>query len=92
MGVDPVVEEDDVVLLDDVLAPGYGQLNDATRLAMAAAARSEGLILDPIYSGKAMAGFLQRAGQAEAGQTLLFLHTGGTPAVFAYGAAMSALD
>ncbi len=91
LGVDPVVEEGDVVLIDDVLAPGYGQLNDATRRAMAAAARSEGLILDPIYSGKAMAGFLDRARQGAPGRSLLFLHTGGTPAVFAYGAAMSDL-
>ena len=45
----------------------------------------EGLILDPVYTGKTMAGFLQRAREAEAGRSLLFIHTGGTPALFAYG-------
>ncbi|MEM7225369.1 MAG: D-cysteine desulfhydrase family protein [Pseudomonadota bacterium] len=91
LGVDPVVTEDDVVLVDDVLAPGYGQLNDATRLAIAAAARSEGLILDPIYSGKTMAGALARAKEGAASRRILFLHTGGTPAVFAYRADMADL-
>jgi len=85
LGLDPVVAEDDVVLNDDFLAPGYGQLNDATRDAIELAAHGEGLILDPVYSGKAMAGFVDRARQAAAGDTMLFLHTGGTPSIFAYG-------
>ncbi len=86
--MDPVVSDDDIILTDDFLAPGYGRLNDGARDAIATAARSEALILDPVYSAKAMAGFLTRARAAEAGQTLLFLHTGGTPALFAYGADM----
>ena len=69
LGLDPVVAEDDVVLNDDFLAPGYGQLNDATRDAIELAAHGEGLILDPVYSGKAMAGFVDRARQAAAGDT-----------------------
>ena len=42
-------------------------------------------MLDPVYSGKAMAAFLDRARNATAAETLVFLHTGGTPAIFAYG-------
>ncbi len=86
----PVVAEDDVHLIDEFLAPGYGQLNAATVEAMEWAARAEGLILDPVYTGKTFAGFIQRAREAGPGRTLLFIHTGGTPALFAYGAAFAA--
>ena len=50
------------------------------------AASTEGLILDPVYTGKAMAGLIAhiRAGRIGAGQTVVFLHTGGMPALFAY--------
>ena len=66
-------------------APGYGRLNDAVREAMAMAARHEALLLDPVYTGKAMAGLVAhvRAGRIAAGSRVLFLHTGGLPALFA---------
>ena len=69
---------------DAVHAPGYGRLNDAVREAMAA--RHEALLLDPVYTGKAMAGLVAhvRAGRIAAGSRVLFLHTGGLPALFAY--------
>ena len=62
---------------DAVQPPGYGRLNDAVR---------EALLLDPVYTGKAMAGLLAhvRAGRIAAGSRVLFLHTGGQPALFAY--------
>ncbi len=47
-------------------------------------AQSEALILDPTYTGKAMAGFIHQAKAAGTSGTRLFLHTGGTPAIFAY--------
>ncbi len=89
LGVEPVVPEDDVRLTDAFLAPGYGQLNAPAIEAIETAARTEGLILDPVYTGKTMAGFIQRARQAATGQSLLFVHTGGTPALFAYGTALT---
>ena len=89
LGLEPLVGDSDIELTDEFLAPGYGQLNDATVQAMKLAARTEALILDPVYSGKAMAGFLRRARDPDARGDLLFLHTGGTPAVFAYGAALT---
>lgn len=46
------------------------------------AARHEALLLDPVYTGKVMAAVLERAGDADG--TVLFIHTGGTPALFAY--------
>ncbi len=85
----PVVAAADVHLIDEFLAPGYGQLNPATVEAMELAARTEGLILDPVYTGKTFAGFIDRARQAGPGQRLLFIHTGGTPALFAYGESLS---
>jgi len=91
LGLEAAVADDDIVLDDRFLPPGYGRLNDATLAAMKTAARCEGLILDPVYSGKAMAGFLERArvGVGGAGRALLFLHTGGAPATFAYVAPLS---
>ena len=76
------VTESDVVLVDDFLAPGYGRLNTATMRAITDSARLEGLLLDPVYTGKAMAGCLERA--RTTGGSVLFVHTGGVPAVFAY--------
>lgn len=48
------------------------------------AARKEGLVLDPTYTGKVMAGFIERARTQGADKTIVFLHSGGTPGVFAY--------
>ena len=76
----------DIVLVDKFLAPGYGQLNPATVEAISTVARLQGILLDPVYTGKAMAGFLHRA-KATRG-SLLFVHTGGVPAIFAYEATM----
>jgi D-cysteine desulfhydrase family pyridoxal phosphate-dependent enzyme len=80
------VEERDVTVFDGVLAPGYGQMNDATISAMTMAARLEALMLDPVYTGKTMAGLiaLARAGTFEPGARVLFVHTGGGPALFGY--------
>jgi D-cysteine desulfhydrase family pyridoxal phosphate-dependent enzyme len=85
------VQDGDVHVYDGVLAPGYGRLNDATFEAMTLAARLEGLILDPTYTAKTMAGLIAQArdGTIAAGSTVLFIHTGGTPALFAYAPELS---
>ncbi len=82
--MDPVVDEGDIILSDEYLGPGYGRMNEQVLDAMRQAAESEGLITDPVYTAKAMCGFLERAKAAKKEQTLLFIHTGGTPAIFAY--------
>jgi len=89
LGMDNPVTDDDVDTNDKALAPGYGKMNDATLEAMTLAAQKEGIILDPVYTGKALAGFLDRARQAGQGQNLLFIHTGGQPAIFGYEAAIA---
>ena len=73
-------------LWDEYFAPRYGEPNrggmDAVRLASA----TEGLLLDPVYTGKAMAGLLDgiARGRIEGDGPVVFLHTGGAPALFAY--------
>ena len=78
------VRDADIDISDAVLAPGYGKMNEAVIEAINLTAHSEGLILDPVYTGKTMAGFLSRARQAGKGKNLLFVHTGGQPANFGY--------
>jgi len=78
------VREEDVEVDDTFLPPGYGSANKDVMQAILVAARTEALMLDPTYTGKSMAGFMARASQAQQGSTLLYLHTGGTPAIFAY--------
>lgn len=90
LNVDPLVEDDDIFPTDTVLAPGYGQLNEPTLAAIKTAAQLEGLILDPVYTGKTMAAFLQRVEAVEPSRSLLFIHTGGQPALFAYEKDLSA--
>ncbi|MXY98782.1 MAG: D-cysteine desulfhydrase family protein [Gemmatimonadetes bacterium] len=82
-----VFDADDIMAFDGVLAPGYGRINDAVSEAIALAARQEGLLLDPVYTGKTMAGLIEhvRSGVIPAGSRVLFVHTGGLPALFAYG-------
>jgi len=66
--------------------PGYGVLTTAEREAITLLARLEGLLLDPVYTGRAMAGLMEmvRIGELVAGQRVLFWHTGGQPALYAY--------
>ena len=82
--MDNPVRDDDVDVNDNFYQPGYGVLNDATREALLLAARKEALVLDPTYTGKVMAGFIDRARKLDTNKTLVFLHSGGTPGVFAY--------
>jgi D-cysteine desulfhydrase family pyridoxal phosphate-dependent enzyme len=89
LGLASPVTGDDVQVTDAFLAPGYGHLNPATAEAILTGASREALMLDPVYSGKAMAGFLDRARSGSANETLIFLHTGGTPGIFAYGNALA---
>ena len=65
----------------------YGVLTPGSREAVILAARTEGLLLDPVYTGKTFAALIDhiRQGQWKKGQTIVFVHTGGTPALFAYG-------
>ncbi|MEA2844007.1 MAG: D-cysteine desulfhydrase [Actinomycetota bacterium] len=65
----------------------YGDLTEPCREAILLAARTEGLVLDPVYTGKAMAGLVaaRREGRIGPGTRTVFLHTGGAPGLFAAG-------
>jgi len=80
------VTSGDILVSDDVLAPGYGQLNDEVKEAIKLASHREGLLLDPVYSGRAFAGLiaLVRDGTIAKNETVSFIHTGGLAALFGY--------
>lgn len=75
-------------LWDEYYAPGYAEINDASQAAIKLLARLEGIVLDPVYTGKAMAGLIDGVAQKrfQDDGPLLFVHTGGAPALFAYSA------
>ena len=82
----PAPAREDVVALDDWVGPGYSLPTADMVAAVRMLASSEGILLDPVYSGKAMAGLigLVRAGHFAASERLLFVHTGGSPSLHAY--------
>jgi D-cysteine desulfhydrase family pyridoxal phosphate-dependent enzyme len=79
-----------VRVITDYLGKGYGILDDATVAALRLVARTEGLLLDPVYTGKAMAAVIDLAahGYFATDETVVFIHTGGTPALFPYRAGL----
>jgi D-cysteine desulfhydrase family pyridoxal phosphate-dependent enzyme len=83
----PRVRPEDVIVHDGYVGAGYAELTDGALEAIHLAAETEGVILDPVYTGKAMSGLVGeiRAGRWARGDTVVFVHTGGSPAVFAYG-------
>ena len=86
MGIDREIPDTAVEANCDYVGAGYGQPTDGMIEAVQLLARSEGIFLDPVYSGKAMAGLvdLVRNGTFKRGDTVVFLHTGGAPGLFGY--------
>ncbi len=80
------IAPNDILVDDATLAPGYGAPSDEVMDALVLAARSEALLLDPVYSGRTFAGLISlvNRGVIEEGKSVLFMHTGGTPGIFAY--------
>ena len=75
------------ILVDDrYVGKGYTIPSDGTIEAITLLAQTEGILLDPVYSGKGMAGLIDlvRKGVFRKGEKILFLHTGGSAALFAY--------
>jgi D-cysteine desulfhydrase len=86
---DRVIDDSEVQIEGDQLGDGYGIPTDAMFEAVRLLARTEGLLIDPVYGGKAFAGLLAtiRAGTIPKNSAVLFIMTGGTPGLFAYEAA-----
>ncbi|HCL5636827.1 TPA: D-cysteine desulfhydrase [Klebsiella aerogenes] len=76
----------EITLWDDYFAPGYGTPNEEGMEAVKLLAQLEGILLDPVYTGKAMAGLIDGINQNRFKDEgpILFIHTGGAPALFAY--------
>ena len=80
------LHSDAIHVTEDYVGAGYGMLTPGCLEAITLLARTEGILLDPSYSGKSMAGLIDhiRNGTLQSGQNVVFVHTGGTPILFAY--------
>jgi D-cysteine desulfhydrase family pyridoxal phosphate-dependent enzyme len=86
----PVLDED-IVVFEEYLREGYGVFNEEVGAALRVVAETEGVLLDPVYTGKAMAGMLDlmKKDYFADGENIVFLHSGGTPALFPYRSQIS---
>jgi D-cysteine desulfhydrase family pyridoxal phosphate-dependent enzyme len=80
------IEPSDIIVLDEYVKEGYGIVNRETAEAIRLLFSTEGIVLDPVYTGKAMAALvdLVKKGYFRKDDGILFFHTGGTPALFPY--------
>ena len=85
--------EDDFDVHTEYNGEGYWDVTSGTKEAIRLAARSEGLFLDPIYTGKAMSAVIGeiRNGHIGRGETVVFVHTGGLPIIFQFDEVLSKL-
>ncbi len=86
LGLPHRLTRDDVNLREDFVGPAYGAVTPEGWQALRLLATTEGILLDPVYTAKAMAGLIHDAqeGHLSRDDIVVFLHTGGLPAVFAY--------
>lgn len=91
IGVPRDLEDEEVVLLDGWHAGRYGVPDEKTLDAIRLCSRLEGVLTDPVYEGKSMAGLIDlvRSGDIEPGARVLYAHLGGQPALNAYAGAFS---
>jgi 1-aminocyclopropane-1-carboxylate deaminase/D-cysteine desulfhydrase-like pyridoxal-dependent ACC family enzyme len=88
LGIKTAINESDVDITDEHVGPGYGIPTPESLAAVRLAARTEGLVFDPIYTGKAWAALAGRVrrGDIAPNATVVFLHTGGVPNLFLHDA------
>lgn len=86
VGLPVTLSHNDITVFDEYVCGGYGVITKEVVDVVKMVARLEGLILDPVYTGKAMLGLIDlvNKGDIPKGSTVVFLHTGGTPLVFQY--------
>jgi len=86
IGVERELRDDEITLVDGYAGPVYGVPDEGTIEAIQLAARTEGMLTDPVYEGKSMAGLIGmvRSGEIPAGSRVLYAHLGGQPALSAY--------
>lgn len=85
------VKPADAVVEYGYLGGGYGVVGPLEREAISLVARLEGILLDPVYAGRAMGALIDmvRNGRFDPGDTIVFWHTGGSPALFAYASELA---
>lgn len=85
LGQEIVIRPEEIQVDDSYTGEGYGIMNDRDRQAIQLFAKKEGILLDPVYTGRAAGGMLDliQSGYFKPGQRVLFWHTGGTPGLFA---------
>ena len=86
LGVANEITMDDVIVFDDYIGEGYSRVTKGMVKAVKLVARTEAILLDPVYTGKTMDGMLDlmQKGYFDGCKNILFVHTGGSPALFAY--------
>jgi D-cysteine desulfhydrase family pyridoxal phosphate-dependent enzyme len=86
LGLEMELPQSEIIVYENYIGPSYGIPTPACIEAIRLVAQSEGIFLDPVYTGKAMAGLIDliRRGQINHRHRVLFLHTGGSPSLFAY--------
>jgi len=91
VGAPGCVAREDIIADCNYIGPGYGEPTESMNEAVLMLARIEGLLFDPVYSGKALAGMIDyvRQGRFTKGQKIVFLHTGGSAGLFAYADALT---
>ncbi|MCP4749431.1 MAG: D-cysteine desulfhydrase [Proteobacteria bacterium] len=85
LGVKTPIPREAAVCYDDYVGPGYSLPTPEMAEAVRTLARTEGILLDPVYTGKTMAGLIDlvKKGVFDSNENVLFLHTGGSPALYA---------
>jgi L-cysteate sulfo-lyase len=86
LGIGAELTDNDIVIMDEYVKGGYGTVDKDTAEAIRLLFKTEGIVLDPVYTGKAMAALLDliRKGYFQKEDRVVFVHSGGTPALFPY--------
>ena len=86
LGLELHLRKEETIVRREYGTAGYAHITDAEREAIHFLARTEGILVDPVYTGRAFGGLLDliRRGDFTKGQRVLFWHTGGTAALFAF--------
>ena len=94
LGFHARLDERDFDIIDTVIGPGYGTPSPESLEAVRLAGRTEGLLFDPVYTGKGIVGIgaALRAGVLRSSDHVVFIHSGGTPGLFAHGDALAGRD
>jgi len=89
--LDFLITPEDIIVFDEYIGPGYGIVDQTVSEAVRFVAKTEGIFLDPVYTGKAMCALLDlaRRGYFRKGERVVFFHTGGTAALFPYKTELS---